>query len=63
MNTTDNLYDAVKQWLEKRGGSALVAGGVLILGKGDDNRFVVGVEITGKKPDRDKSKQVNEEER
>lgn len=63
MNTTDNLYDAVKQWVEKRDGTALVAGGVQILKPGEGNNFVVGVQITGKIPDRNKTKQVNEEER
>jgi hypothetical protein len=64
MNTTDNLYDAVEKWLGKRGGSALVAGGVEILSTGESpHNFVVGVRVTGKKPDKDKVKQANEEER
>ena len=50
--TTDNLYEAVKKYVEKRGGSVLVIGGLALVKENPLLKYNYGVmvRITGKKP-------------
>ena len=49
---TDNLYNAVRDYVEAKGGSVIVIGGIQIIQMPNDLKFNWGlnVRITGKKP-------------
>ena len=48
----DTLYEAVRAYIENRGGSVVVIGGVQIVQMPDDLKFNWGlnIRVTGKKP-------------
>ena len=49
--TRDNLYKAVQEYVEKRGGSALVIGGTALVQESPlKYNYGVMVRVTGKKP-------------
>jgi hypothetical protein len=47
---TDNLYEAVRAYIEARNGSVVVIGGVAIVEEGLKFNYGLMVRITGKKP-------------
>ena len=49
---TDELYEAVRNYIESKGGSVVVIGGIQIVQMPDDLKFNWGlnVRVTGKKP-------------
>ena len=51
--TIDELYEAVRNYVEKRKGSVVVIGGIQIIQMPDDLKFNWGlnVRVTGKKPE------------
>lgn len=48
--TTDKLYQAVIDYIEKRDGKALIIGGVAVVDEGRKFNYGLMVRITGKKP-------------
>lgn len=53
---TEKLYKAVQEYIENRGGKAIVIGGTSIVQFPDDRDFVwrLAIQVTGRKPEMEK---------